>query len=108
MGQIGRDDIEALEFRCVAWFPKVLVMKCVQLLKQCKTLRFLVLYLWIRSDAFKTDPSVQALCSIRGMERVEIRDISIGTGELPEHCDLAKWLNEEMEASGRIEREDED
>ncbi len=119
VGQTGRDNIESLEFPWESrtdmeckWdeapdsedhfltLPTLHVTECVQLLKQCKRLRFLRLYfeseliLEMGLDAFKADPGIQGLCSVRGIERVEIW--SLGYEPL-EQCCLAKWLKEEME-----------
>ena len=121
VGQIGRDNIESLE---VPWesrsgleckwdeapdfedhfltLPTLHVIKCVKLLRQCKRLRFLRLYfenelmLNMSPNAFKVDPGIKGLCSIRGIERVEIW--SMGYQPL-EQCYLARWLKEEIEAS---------
>jgi hypothetical protein len=122
VGEIGRANIESLE---LAWesradseckwdenpdsvehvltLPTLHVVKCVQLLKQCKILRFLRLYfesdviLNISRDAYKVDPGIRELCSIRGIETVEIWDL----GYRPlEQCGFVKWLKEEMESSG--------
>jgi hypothetical protein len=122
VGDIGRDNIESLE---LAWqsrsdfewqwaeaplpnehsltLPTLHVTKCVQLLKRCNSLRFLRLYiesdyvLGMSPDAYKTDPSIHELCSVRGVERLEICDL----GHEPlEQCGFVKWLKEAMESSG--------
>lgn len=123
VGETGRDNIESLDFPWESrsdseckWdedpdsdhfltLPHLHVMKCVQLLKQCKRLRFLGLYFeseLIRKmtpDAFKADSGIQELCSLR-IERVEIMSLS---HESLGQCRLAKWLKEEMEDSRRLE-----
>lgn len=122
VGDIGRDNIESLElawqsrtdFEC-QWaeapvpnehsltLPTLHVAKCVQLLKQCKSLRFLRLYfesdliLGMSPDAYKADPGICELCSVRGIERVEIWDLGY---ELLEQCGFVKWLKEAIESSG--------
>ena len=122
VGKIGRANIESVE---LAWesrtdseckwneapdseenfltLPTLHVDKCVQLLKQCKKLRFLRLYfetdviLNVTPDAYKTDPSIYELCSVSGIEKVEIWNL---TYEPLEQCGFVKWLKEEMESSG--------
>jgi len=97
VGKVGRENIESLE---LAWesradaeckweetpdsedpylrLPTLHVVKCVQLLKQCKRLTSLRLYfdrdliLEICPDIYETDPGIRGLCSIRGIKRVEI------------------------------------
>jgi len=122
VGAIGRDNIESLElawqsrtdFEC-QWaeapdpneysltLPTLHVAKCVQLLKQCKSLRFLRLYfesdliLGMSPDAYKADPGICELCSVRGTERVEIWDLGY---EPLEQCGFVKWLKEAIESSG--------
>lgn len=125
VGRIGRDNIESLELTWesradseLKWdeapdsddlflmLPTLHVATCVQLLKQCKRLKFLRLY--IESDlifnmspnAFKSDPGICELCSVRGIKRVQIWNL----GHEPiEQCDLAKWLKGEMESPGEEE-----
>ncbi|KAF4633969.1 hypothetical protein G7Y89_g4145 [Cudoniella acicularis] len=123
VGDIGRNNIESIE---LAWrsrsdserqwseaptpsehlltLPTLHVGKCVQLLKQCKRLRFLRLYferdhiLDMSPDAFKADPGLSELCSIQGIKRVEIWDL----GDEPiEHCDFTRWLKGLMEAHSK-------
>jgi hypothetical protein len=121
VGDTGRDNIESLElawqsridFEC-QWaeapnpnehsltLPTLHVAKCVQLLKQCKGLRFLRLYfesdliLGMSSDAYRADPGICELSSLRGIERVDIFDLGY---EPLEQCDFVKWLKEAMEST---------
>ena len=124
VGQTGRNNIESLEFSWESrtdlernWdenpeakdhllmLPTTHVNKCVQLLKQCKRLRFLRIYfeseqmLKMAPDAFKADPGIQDLSSVRGMKRVEIWSLDY---EPLGQCYLAKWLKEEMEGLRRV------
>ena len=97
IGNIGRDNLETLE---LAWqsrsdleyhwtedpvpdehsltLPVLHAARCVQLLRQCKSLRFMRLYferdliLDISPISYKADPGIVELSSIRGIERVEI------------------------------------
>lgn len=128
VGQTGRDDIESLEFPWEStadseckWdefsdpedhfltLPTLHVTKCVQLLEQCRRLKLLrilfesELMLKMPLSSFKTDPGIQGLCSIRGIERVEIW--SLGNEPL-EKCCLAKWLKEKIEGSCKIGRDE--
>ena len=122
VGRIGRDNVESLELTWesradseLKWdeapdsddlfltLPVLHAAKCVQLLKQCKRLEFLRLYFEsdlitnMSPDAFKTDPGIRELCSVRGIKRVQIWDL----GHKPiEQRDLAKWLKGEMESPG--------
>ncbi|KAK3686837.1 hypothetical protein LTR37_019428 [Vermiconidia calcicola] len=100
VGQIGRGNIESLEFPWESrvdledsWnqdpnpgegpipMPKVHVLKCMSLLQQCKRLKFLCIrfptevLLNLDLSAFMADPGVHALCSIHGVERVEIQSM---------------------------------
>ena len=118
VGKVGRDNIEPLEF---AWesradseskwdeapnidnissmLPTLHAARCIQLLKQCKRLRSLRLYiesdliLNISPNDFKTDPGIHELCSLQGIKRVQICDLE---HEPVDHHGLAKWLKEEM------------
>jgi len=122
VGDIGRDNIESLEF---AWqsrtdsecqwaeapvpneysltLPALHVTKCVQLLKQCKSLRFLRLYfeseliLGMSPNDYKADPGICGLCSVQGIKRVEIWNLGY---EPLEQCGFVEWLKEAMESSG--------
>lgn len=122
VGKIGRDNIESLELTWESradseskWakapdsddlfltLPTLHAAKCVQLLKQCKWLGNLRLYFEsdlmsnISPDAFKTDPGIRGLCSIRKIKRVQIWNL----GHEPiEQRGLAKWLKGEMESPG--------
>jgi hypothetical protein len=123
VGQTGRDDIESLEFPWESqadseckWdefpdsddhfltLPTLHVTKCVQLLKQCKRLKLLHIHfeselmLKMPIGSFKADPGIRGLCSIRGIERVEIW--SLGNEPLGQCC-LAKWLKETIKDSGK-------
>ena len=129
VGRIGRDNIESLEF---AWesradsefkwddapdsdnlsltLPTLHAAKCVQLLRQCKRLKYLRLYFEndlitsISPNIFENDPGIRGLRSIRGIERVQIYDL----GHEPiEQLDLAKWLKKGMESSWVEEQREE-
>ena len=128
VGKIGRDNIQSME---LAWesradseckwneasgcedpflmLPTLHVEKCVRLLKQCKRLTSLRLYferdliINVPPDAYKADLGIRELCSVRGIERVEIWGLDY---EPLEQCGLVRWLKEEMESS-REESEDE-
>ncbi|TGO45209.1 hypothetical protein BCON_0412g00010 [Botryotinia convoluta] len=121
IGDIGRDNIKSLE---LAWqsrsdfefqwaeapdpnqysltLPTLHAAKCVQLLKQCKSLSFLRLYfekdliLGMSSLAYNTDLGIRELSSVRGIERVEICDLGY---EPLEQCNFVRWLKEAMESS---------
>lgn len=123
IGRTGRENIESLEFPWASradseckWvefpdsddqfltLPTLHVTKCVKLLEQCKMLRFLrilfesELMLRMPLSSFKADPGIQGLCSIRGIERVEIW--SLGSEPLEQYC-LAEWLKEKIEGPQR-------
>lgn len=129
VGKIGRTNIESLEFTwespadtnwgrvispdCRNIFPTLPALhtaRCVQLLKQCKKLELLRLYfesdliINIPPDSYKADPGIRDLCSIRGIKRVEILDL---TYESLEQGGFAKWLKGEME-SPKETRQDEE
>ncbi|KAK3994871.1 hypothetical protein QBC44DRAFT_35249 [Cladorrhinum sp. PSN332] len=116
IGKTGRDNIESLYF---AWedstsewvispdaeylhsrLPVLHSSKCVQLLKQCKRLRHLCLQfeseliLNMAPDAFMADPGIQSLCSLKGVRRLEIRDLGLVSLE---HCDSARLLKKKIE-----------
>lgn len=121
VGKVGRENIELLEFAWASradseskWdenpniddlsllLPTLHAARCIHLLKQCKRLRSLRLYLDsdlifnISPDDFKVHPGIHELCSLRGIKRVQICDL----GYEPMDChDLAKWLREKMESS---------
>lgn len=127
VGETGRDNIESFCFRWQSrsdlqrrWeddpraedghslqLPNLHVVKCVQLLKQCRRLRFLRLY--FESDLidqmdpvlFKSDPGIQALLSVR-VHKVEI--YSLGHESL-EKRSLVHWLKTEMERAPPSNRE---
>ncbi len=125
VGKIGRDNIESLELTWQSradseckWdeasdcedpsltLPTLHVVKCVQLLKQCKRLTSLCLYFErdlmseISPEAYKADRGIRELCSVRGIKRVEIWGLDY---EPLEQFGLAKWLKEEMESPGEEE-----
>lgn len=118
VGKIGRDNIESLELTWesragseLKWdettqsedrfltLPTLHASKCVQLLKLCKRLEFLRLYFEsdlisnISSDAFKSNPGIRELCSVRGIKKVQIWDLG---NEPIEQLGLAKWLKGEI------------
>ncbi|OJD10935.1 hypothetical protein AJ78_08185 [Emergomyces pasteurianus Ep9510] len=130
IGRIGRDNIESLEFawesrsdldercnndneslkalQCHDWLvselPVLHISKCVQLLKQCKRLKYLCLYFEsgvissVSLDKFKADPGIRELCTVRGIERFE----SWGSWREPlEQYGCIRWLIEEMISSGK-------
>ena len=124
VGDIGRSNIEWVE---LAWqsrsdselqwteapapdehsltLPTLHVAKCMRLLKQCKRLRFLRLYferdliLSMSAAAYVADPSIRELCSIQGIERVEIWDLGY---EPVEECGFVKWVKEAIESTGSV------
>jgi hypothetical protein len=119
VGYVGRDNIESLEF---AWesktdldlqwteaptstehlptLPVLHVASCVQLLSQCKNLKFLRLFfdsdlLSLKSpDSYRTDAGILALCSVRGIGRLEIYDLGFEPLDQPE---FVRWLRESMQ-----------
>ena len=124
VGKIGRDNIESLELYWESradsdckWdeapdsegpfltLPTLHVVKCVQLLKQCKRLKSLRLYFErdlitnIPPDAYKADPGIRELCSVRGIKRVEIWGMD---HEPLEQRGFVKWLKEEMESPREV------
>ncbi|EEQ35494.1 hypothetical protein McanMca71_003090 [Microsporum canis] len=120
IGSIGRENVRSLEF---AWesradfstqspsdsgeeellgrLPLIHASRCVKLLKEFTKLR--ILRLWFDSDIlnylplknFKTDLGICGLCSLRGMERVDILGLDID----PTACPIAKWLKDTLESS---------
>lgn len=128
VGNVGRENIESLE---LAWdsrtdseckweeapdseelylkLPTLHVVKCVQLLNQCKRLASLRLYferdliLNIPSDVYESDPGIHGLRSIRGIRNVEFWGLD---HEPLQQYGLVKYLKEEME-SPRGGRKDE-
>ena len=120
VGKIGRENIESLELTWESrtdsdckWdeapnsegpfltLPTLHVVRCVQLLKQCKSLGFLRLYIErdlitnIPSNAYKVDPGIRELCSVQGIRRVEIWGLD---HEPLEQLGVVKWLKEKMES----------
>ncbi|KAL8978823.1 MAG: hypothetical protein Q9177_006300 [Variospora cf. flavescens] len=121
VGKVGRDNIEMVE---LAWksradsefkwdedpnshdssllLPTLHAARCIQLLKQCKRLHSLRLYLErdlitdISPDDFKAHPGIKELCSLRGIKMVRICDFG---HEPVDGQSLAKWLREKMESS---------
>jgi hypothetical protein len=123
VGETGRNNIEALSFPWESrsdleckWeespdsddhsltLPDLHVMECVQLLKQCKRLRYMRLYFegdliqGIAPEIFKSDSGIQELRSIR-VKKVEIW--SLGHESL-EHSSLIQWLIKGMDCSGTL------
>lgn len=122
VGKAGRENIESLDLDWESrmdserkWeedpdyegpyltLPTLHVAKCVQLLKQCKRLTTLRLYiesdiiLNMPSDAYKTNPGIRELCSVRGIKRVDIWGLD---HEPLEQHGLVKYLKREMESPG--------
>ncbi|KAI4263029.1 MAG: hypothetical protein L6R35_007364, partial [Caloplaca aegaea] len=121
VGKVGRDNIEMVE---LAWksradsefkwdedpnnhdssllLPTLHAARCIQLLKQCKRLHSLRLYLErdlltdVPPDDFKANSGIKDLCSLRGIKMVHICDL--GHEPVDGHG-LAKWLREKMESS---------
>lgn len=118
VGETGWDNIETLYFPWESrsdlqrkWeddpdaddnslqLPNLHVVRCVQLLKQCRRLRSLGLY--FESDLidhmdpkiFRSDPGIQALRSVR-VKKVEI--LSLGHESLEQYPHI-RWLKAEME-----------
>jgi hypothetical protein len=81
--------------------PTLHVATCVQLLKQCKRLKFLRLYFesdlifHMSPNTFKSDSGICELCSVRGIKTVRIWNLGY---EPIDQCDLAKWLEGDMES----------
>ena len=121
IGQIGRDNIQSLDFTWASnidiqqgWdlypaiedpasmLPSLHIIRCVRLLGQCRKLRFLRirfeedLISTIRSEVFKADPGIRALCSIRKIRTVEICGAA---EETLDDYSLAKWLRSELQRS---------
>lgn len=121
IGRIGRDNIQSIEFLWegkadseAKWveypdsddnflkLPELHVPLCIQLLRQCKRLKFLrilfesELILTMSVGSFQADAGIQGLCSIAIVENVEI--CSLG-GDSLHHSGLAKWLKEQIEGS---------
>jgi 2EXR family len=127
VGRVGRDNIESMEF---AWqsridleqqcsrplnstedslsLPTLHVGKCLQLLRQCKNLKFLRilfdsdLLLDIPPEAYAPETGFRDLCSIRGIKKLELWDLA--SEPLKQHIFVAK-LKEVMQSS-RQETED--
>jgi hypothetical protein len=120
IGRTGRNNIESLGF---SWeskadseekqmnvvataggadptLPCLHASSCSLLLKECGRLRRLRLYLddelvqRIPVDSFMADPGVIALCSVRGIARVEI--LSLINGPI-EGCKISELLRDAME-----------
>ncbi len=126
IGKIGRDSIESLK---LTWKSRVdseckwdeasnsedsfltlsilHVVRCVQLLKQCKRLTFLRLYFEkdlindIFSNVFKVNSEIRELCFLQEIERVKIWELNY---ESLKQRDLVKWLKEEMKSSEKKEK----
>ncbi len=83
------------------------VVKCVQLLKQCKRLTFLRLYFErdlinnIFSNVFKVDSEIRELCFVQEIERVKIWGLNY---ESLKQRDLVKWLKEEIKSFEKKEK----
>ena len=112
VGYIGRDNIQSLEF---PWesksdspmstehsltLPVLHVVSCVQLLGQCKNLKFLRLFFdsdllsRMSPDSYKTDAGIRGLFSVRGIERLEVYDLGFEPLDQPE---FVRWLRESMQ-----------
>ncbi len=121
VGQVGRENIERLRFPWESitdlestWkaglpsssyedslkLPVLHASRCVQLLRQCKRLKYLRIsfeedLIWgVEPDDFMTDPGIKELCSLRGITRLEVWDL--GDSSL-EHGRVAKLLREKIE-----------
>lgn len=131
VGQVGRDNIEALEFPVGSpmmnggnWWVRVAeedeltnvsslhVMKCVRLLKRCKrlgTLHFYeieVLRGYMTFKKYWRNPLMLGIYSFRVMEGRESRE-NYANG-LPTRYDLADWLKSVAKNSRRVKREGEE
>ena len=127
VGRVGRDNIESLEFTWESradaehqWdrkpdagelFSTLLMLhatRCVQLLKQCRRLRTLRLYFDsdlianISPEDYEADPGIRELCSVRGVKKVDIRNLM---DEPLDQCGLIKWLIERMESPKEVDVE---
>ena len=122
VGRVGRDNIESLELTWESkadaeckWeeapssdpfltLPTLHTIRFVELLKQCKRLKSL--RLCFNRDlidttppaVFKSDRGILALCAVRGLRDIQIRDTD---HELFEHYDSIDWLKEQLESFDR-------
>jgi hypothetical protein len=100
IGETGRNNIKSLEFRwqsksdlecqpaqsgtteCPFALPTLHVTTCIRLLEQCKSIKFIcilfdnVIFSDINSRDYKSVAGIRELSSIRGIERLDIRDLS--------------------------------
>lgn len=126
IGEIGRNNIESLEFfwlsRSDSEFnsrkllpagsgepedcpklPALHVTRCVQLLKQCKRLKFLrlifddVLLSEISIEDFKKDRGICELCSIQPIDIVEICGFEYQ--HLEDQLESVRWLRGKIQCS---------
>jgi len=124
VGELGRNNIESLEFawqseaECeemppapedmVTALPTLHAARCIQLLKQCKRLRILRLYIdsdlisKASVDTFQANPSIRELCALRGIKMVEIQGLTLE----PLEEGAAKWLKERLVSSKNNGNED--
>lgn len=125
VGKIGRENIESLEltWESIAdseskWdeasdsedpfltLPTLHAVKCVQLLKNCKRLTSLRLCFdrdlitSISPHVYEADPGIRELCSVRGIENIDIWGLDY---EPLEQHGLVKWLKEELKSSEKEE-----
>ena len=123
-GSIGRANVESLEFywesaadldtdqatgvnfdiKSLA-LPHIHVPRCVQLLKQCARLKYLRVYfddfllLEAPPETYINDPGIRELCSLQGLEKVQVYGLS---DDPIEDCPLAQLLKGSIEASRDI------
>lgn len=121
IGQIGRANIQSMEFSWASrsdlrlrmdqisgfednqfQLPALHVLRCVQLLRNCRRLEFLRLCFEpdmianMSSSDFRADPGIRELSSVRGIQRVEIADAIC---EPLDHYESVKWLKEELKST---------
>ena len=120
VGRLGRQNIEWLAFTWESradaehqWdqepgpgdlfstLPVLHATRCVQLLRQCSRLRTLRLsfdsdlIVDMSPEDYEADPGIRELCSLRGIRKVDIRDLM---DEPLDQCGLVRWLVERMES----------
>jgi hypothetical protein len=122
IGRIGRNNVESLELFWLSSsdleatsnpkdidlrLPSLHVVRCVQLLKQFKRLRYLrlifdeELLLATPCEDFKLDSGIRELSSIRGLQFVEVWGLN--KEPLDSTFDCAKWLKQRLEDRIRVD-----
>lgn len=122
IGQTGRENIQSLQFPWESrtdlecrWdehpanedndlnLPVLHVSACIRLLQECRRLRSIQvrfhseLLAKISPNVFKADKGIKGLCSLQGLQQVEV----LGSGgETLEEYPLANWLETTLMISG--------